>query len=44
MGRGAAAYVVKTVNLNDLPATLLRALEGNVDTGVGGEETDRASA
>ena len=29
---------------DDLPATLRQALEGNVHTAIGGEETDRASA
>lgn len=33
--RGAAAYVVKTVDPDDLPATLRQALEGNVHTPVG---------
>jgi DNA-binding NarL/FixJ family response regulator len=42
--RGASAYVIKTVNPDDLPATLRQALEGNVHTAVGGEETERASA
>ena len=36
--RGASAYVIKTVNPDDLPATLRQALEGNVHTAVGGEE------
>src|SRR5262249_61264126 len=30
--RGASAYVIKTVNPDDLPATLRQALEGNVHT------------
>src|SRR5262245_66588815 len=42
--RGASAYVIKTVNPDDLPATLRQALEGNVHTAVGGEETERARA
>jgi two-component system nitrate/nitrite response regulator NarL len=44
--RGASAYVIKTVNPDDLPATLRQALEGNVHTAVGGEAGDgeRASA
>jgi DNA-binding NarL/FixJ family response regulator len=42
--RGASAYVIKTVNPDDLPATLRQALEGNVHTAVGGEEAERASA
>ena len=42
--RGASAYVIKTVNPDDLPATLRQALEGNVHTAVGGEEGERASA
>jgi len=42
--RGASAYVIKTVNPDDLPATLRQALEGNVHTAIGGEEHERASA
>jgi len=42
--RGAAAYVVKTVNPDDLPATLRQALEGNVHTAVGIEDSERAGA
>ena len=43
--RGASAYVIKTVNPDDLPATLRQALEGNVHTAVGGDEGgERASA
>ena len=42
--RGASAYVVKTVNPDDLPATLRQALEGNIHTAVGGEENERAGA
>ena len=42
--RGAAAYIVKTVNPDDLPATLRQALEGNVHTAVGIDESERASA
>ena len=42
--RGASAYVIKTVNPDDLPATLRQALEGNVHTAIGGEEGERASA
>ena len=38
MRRGASAYVIKTVNPDDLPATLRQALEGNVHTAIGGEE------
>ena len=33
--RGASAYVIKTVNPDDLPATLRQALEGNVFTTAG---------
>ena len=44
MRRGASAYVIKTVNPDDLPATLRQALEGNVHTAIGGEEGERASA
>ena len=36
--------MIKTVNPDDLPATLRQALEGNVHTAIGGEETERASA
>ncbi len=36
--RGASAYVVKTVNPDDLPATLRQALEGNVHTAMGMDE------
>src|SRR3989337_1826887 len=42
--RGAAAYVIKTVNPDDLPATLRQALEGNVHTAVGGDGSERAGA
>jgi len=44
--RGASAYVIKTVNPDDLPATLRQALEGNVHTAIGGDAGDgeRASA
>jgi DNA-binding NarL/FixJ family response regulator len=42
--RGASAYVVKSVDPNDLPATLRQALEGNVHTAVGLEDTDRSGA
>jgi len=42
--RGASAYVIKTVNPDDLPATLRQALEGNIQTTISGGETDRASA
>jgi DNA-binding NarL/FixJ family response regulator len=33
--RGASAYVVKSVDPDDLPATLRQALEGNVHTAIG---------
>jgi DNA-binding NarL/FixJ family response regulator len=33
--RGAAAYVVKSVDPDDLPATLRQALEGNLHTALG---------
>jgi DNA-binding NarL/FixJ family response regulator len=36
--RGASAYIVKTVNPEDLPATLRQALEGNIHTALGMEE------
>ena len=39
--RGASAYVVKTVNPDDLPATLRQALEGNIHTAVGLGRTRR---
>jgi len=42
--RGAAAYVVKTVDPDDLPGTLRQALEGNVHTAVGVDDSDRSSA
>ena len=42
--RGASAYVVKTVNPEDLPGTLRQALEGNVHTAIGIEETERSGA
>ena len=42
--RGAAAYVVKTVNPEDLPATLRQALEGNVHTAVGVQDAEKSSA
>jgi DNA-binding NarL/FixJ family response regulator len=42
--RGAAAYVVKTVNPDDLPGTLRQALEGNVHTAVGIEDPERSGA
>ncbi len=41
--RGAAAYIVKTVNPDDLPGTLRQALEGNIHTALGVNE-DRAGA
>jgi DNA-binding NarL/FixJ family response regulator len=42
--RGAAAYVVKSVNPEDLPATLRQAREGNVHTALGLEDTERSGA
>jgi DNA-binding NarL/FixJ family response regulator len=44
--RGASAYVVKSVNPDDLPATLRQALEGNVHTAIGleGEQTSGAKS
>ena len=42
--RGAAAYVIKTVNPDDLPGTLRQALEGNVHTAVGVDESDKPGA
>ena len=42
--RGASAYVVKSVDPEDLPATLRQALEGNVHTAVGLEDTERSGA
>jgi DNA-binding NarL/FixJ family response regulator len=42
--RGASAYVVKSVNPDDLPATLRQALEGNVHTAVGLEDSERSGA
>jgi DNA-binding NarL/FixJ family response regulator len=40
--RGATAYIVKTVNPEDLAATLRQALEGNIYTALGVDE-DRSS-
>ncbi|HWQ23510.1 MAG TPA: response regulator transcription factor [Gaiellaceae bacterium] len=42
--RGASAYVVKTVDPQDLPATLRQALEGNVHTALGLESAEPAGA
>ena len=42
--RGAAAYIIKTVNPDDLPATLRQALEGNIHTAVGAEAGERTSS
>ena len=42
--RGASAYVVKSVDPDDLPATLRQALEGNVHTAVGLEDSERSGA
>jgi DNA-binding NarL/FixJ family response regulator len=42
--RGASAYVVKSVDPADLPATLRQALEGNVHTAVGLEDAERSGA
>jgi DNA-binding NarL/FixJ family response regulator len=42
--RGASAYVVKSVNPDDLPATLRQALEGNVHTAIGLEDDQRSGA
>jgi DNA-binding NarL/FixJ family response regulator len=42
--RGAAAYVVKSVDPEDLPGTLRQALEGNVHTAVGVESEERSGA
>jgi DNA-binding NarL/FixJ family response regulator len=42
--RGASAYIVKTVNPDDLPATLRQALEGNVHTAIGLDDSERAGA
>jgi DNA-binding NarL/FixJ family response regulator len=36
--RGASAYIVKTVNPEDLPGTLRQALEGNIHTALGIDE------
>jgi DNA-binding NarL/FixJ family response regulator len=36
--RGATAYIVKTVNPDDLAATLRQALEGNIHTALGVDE------
>jgi DNA-binding NarL/FixJ family response regulator len=42
--RGAAAYVVKSVDPEDLPGTLRQALEGNVHTAIGVEAEERSGA
>ena len=42
--RGASAYIVKTVNPDDLPATLRQALEGNVHTALGLDEGELPGA
>jgi DNA-binding NarL/FixJ family response regulator len=42
--RGASAYVVKSVDSEDLPATLRQALEGNVHTAIGLEDVERSGA
>jgi DNA-binding NarL/FixJ family response regulator len=42
--RGASAYVVKSGDPDDLPATLRQALEGNVHTTIGLEDTERSGA
>ena len=42
--RGASAYVVKSVDPDDLPATLRQALEGNVHTAIGLEGAQRSGA
>ena len=42
--RGASAYVVKSVDPDDLPATLRQALEGNVHTAIGLENEQRSGA
>lgn len=42
--RGASAYVVKSVDPDDLPATLRQALEGNLHTALGLESDERSGA
>jgi DNA-binding NarL/FixJ family response regulator len=42
--RGASAYVVKSVDPDDLPATLRQALEGNLHTALGLEGEERSGA
>jgi DNA-binding NarL/FixJ family response regulator len=42
--RGASAYVVKSVDPEDLPGTLRQALEGNVHTAIGAESEERSGA
>lgn len=43
--RGASAYIVKSIDPNDLPATLRQALDGNVFSAYGiGEGGDSSSA
>jgi DNA-binding NarL/FixJ family response regulator len=42
--RGASAYVVKSVNPDDLPATLRQALEGNIHTAIGLDNEQQSGA
>ncbi len=42
--RGASAYVIKSVDPDDLPATLRQALEGNLHTAVGLENGEPSGA
>jgi DNA-binding NarL/FixJ family response regulator len=42
--RGASAYVIKSVDPDDLPATLRQALEGNLHTAVGFENDQPSGA
>ena len=42
--RGASAYIIKSVDPDDLPATLRQALEGNLHTAVGLENGEPSGA
>ncbi len=42
--RGASAYVIKSVDPDDLPATLRQALEGNLHTAIGLENGEPSGA
>jgi DNA-binding NarL/FixJ family response regulator len=42
--RGATAYIVKSIDPDDLPATLRQALEGNLHTALGIDSDERSGA